>query len=646
MKYEALECRSSCEQGESQDKPFEVTVVAADTLQELLSGLRARQAKERSTLVLFPASAGKVLCGVNDVFDVGIKLSSKALSERFLDRKKASVQGQSGAVLFQDGTSFKKLASLVEGVTKFLANAYERQSPGLYVVTLDESLFNEFIQSEEKAKRVEIDPRLAKLEEIYIGTSLLIRDVRQQLLTVARYDNLSVLILGETGTGKSQIAELIHTYSIRQEKTFVDKSCADIPSELFESEMYGTWKGAANDAIDRPGLFEIADKGTLFLDEVGCILPRHQEKFLQVLRKFEISRLGAGERLPRKVDVRVIFATNANLKALSEAGTFRKDLYYRLNEGICIRTPALREHSEDIPLLTTTLWPRIWGKLKKDIAVPELPEDMLGEMQRYAWSGNVPELQGVLKKVAFLSLEGSAEPSLAMFHKVAAAEGMALSPRSVVSHTREMVDRVRDELGALSKMFAVDAPDEADELETSAVEAIREAFRHVDTFRREQGHKLSDRLFRRLREVQGDLEDAIRLLNAGMSEEAGHSLVVQSRILAETVQWLTEEQKVIKGSSEETTLGSEIVIDIELLALREVLAKNNHDIWMDMRLAEGWRYGKERNDKKKTHQDLVHYDALPEGEKQYDRNMAIGTIRALHHLGYRIVIDATSKSQA
>ena len=646
MKYEALECRPTCGQGESQGKQFEVTIVAADTLEELLGGLRARQAKGNPTLVLFPASAGKLMCKTNDVFDVGVKLSSKALGERFLDRKKASVQGQSGAVLFQDGTSFKKLASLVEGITKFLANAQERQSPGLYLVTLNEGLFNEFIQSQEKAKRVEIDPRLADLEEIYIGTSPLIRDVRQQLLTVARYENLGVLILGETGTGKSQIAELIHRHSVRQGKAFVDKSCADIPTEQFESEMYGTWRGAATDAVDRPGVFEIADKGTLFLDEVGCIVPRHQEKFLQVLRKFEISRLGSGDRPPRKIDVRVIFATNANLKALSESGAFRKDLYYRLNDGICIRTPALREHPEDIPLLATTLWPRIWGKLKKDTPAPELPKDLLAEMQLYAWSGNVPELQGVLKKVAFLSLEGSTEPSLAMFRKIAAAEGMALSPRSVVSHTREMVDHVHDELEALSKMFAVDASNETDELEASAVQAIREAFQSVDMFRREQGHKLSDRLFRKLREVQGGLEDAIRLLNAGMSEEVGLSLAAQRKNLAETVQWLTEEQKVIKEGSEETTLGSEIVIDTELLALREVLAKNNHDIWMAMRLAEGWRYGKERNDKKKTHQDLVYYDALPEGEKQYDRNMAIGTIRALHHLGYQIIKDATTKSQA
>jgi transcriptional regulator with GAF, ATPase, and Fis domain len=646
MKYEALECRSSCGQGEAQGKPFEVTVVAADTLEELLGGLRARQTNGNPTLVLFPASVGKAVCKASNVVDVGVKLSSKALGERFLDRKKAVAQSTEGAMLCQDGSSFKKLDSLARGIAEFLSNAKQRKSDSLYLVTLNDSLFNEFIQSEEKATRVEVDPRLAELEDLYIGTSPLIRDVRQQLLTVARYDNLGVLILGETGTGKSQIAELIHRYSVRQGKTFVDKSCADIPDYLFESEMYGTWKGAANDAVDRPGVFEIADKGTLFLDEVGCIMSRHQEKFLQVLRKFEINRLGSGDRPPRKVDVRVIFATNANLKAMSESGTFRKDLYYRLNDGICIRTPALREHPEDIPLLATTLWPRIWGKLKKDTAVPELPKDMLGEMKGYAWSGNVPELQAVLKKVAFLSLERSTEPSLAMLRKIAASEGMALSPRSVVSHTREMVDRVRDELEALSKMFAVDASDETDELEASAGQAIRDAFQDVDTFRREHGHKLSNRLFRKLREVQGGLEDTVRLLDGGTSEEAGRLLIGLKDQLSETVQWLKEEWKTVMESSNGATLGSEIVIDTELLALREVLAKNNHDIWMAMRLAEGWRYGKERNDKKKTHQDLVHYDALPEGEKQYDRNMAIGTIRALHHLGYRIAkdVDGNKKS--
>jgi formate hydrogenlyase transcriptional activator len=238
--------------------------------------------------------------------------------------------------------------------------------------------------------------------ERIIGNSAALESVLEQVEQVAPTDS-TVLIEGETGTGKELIAHAIHNASQRYGRAFIKLNCAAIPQDLLESELFGHEKGAFTGAIaQRIGRFEMADKGTLFLDEVGDIPPALQPKLLRVLQEQEFERLGNGRT--HKVDVRLVAATNRDLQKMVVRGQFRGDLYYRLNV-FPILLPALRERREDIPALVThfvKLFSRRMGK-----QVHSIPPETMSAFQSYSWPGNIRELQNLVERAVILSRDGA-----------------------------------------------------------------------------------------------------------------------------------------------------------------------------------------------------------------------------------------------
>lgn len=234
-------------------------------------------------------------------------------------------------------------------------------------------------------------------EEI-VGDSPALRAVLKEVQTVAQTDS-TVLISGETGTGKELIARALHNHSHRQDRTFVKLNCAAIPTGLLESELFGHEKGAFTGAIaSKIGRFELADRGTIFLDEVGEIPLELQVKLLRVLQEQEFERLGSTRTI--RVNVRVVAATNRDLAQMVAEHKFRSDLYYRL-KVFPITMPSLRERPEDIPLLVRHFAQKFAQRMKKRIET--VPADAIKAMQAYPWPGNVRELENFIERAVILS---------------------------------------------------------------------------------------------------------------------------------------------------------------------------------------------------------------------------------------------------
>ena len=233
--------------------------------------------------------------------------------------------------------------------------------------------------------------------EAIVGSSGALRRVILQIDKVAPTDS-TVLISGETGTGKELIASAIHKRSKRSAKAFIRVNCAAIPPSLIASELFGHEKGAFTGALQRrAGRFESADGGTIFLDEIGELSPEVQIALLRVLQEREFERVGSSQ--PISVDVRVLAATNRHLEAAVSAGTFREDLFYRLNV-FPIRVPSLRERKDDIPLLVEYLVERYAKRAGKRIS--HIKKKTLDLFQAYDWPGNIRELQNVVERAVIL----------------------------------------------------------------------------------------------------------------------------------------------------------------------------------------------------------------------------------------------------
>ena len=277
-----------------------------------------------------------------------------------------------------------------------------------------------------------------------VGQGDALKQILMQIRVVAPTD-ASVLLLGETGTGKELIARAIHEHSQRRQRPLIKVNCASVPRELFESEFFGHAKGAFTGAFrDRVGRFQLADGGTIFLDEVGEIPLELQSKLLRVLQEGEYERIG--EDRTRRVNIRVIAATNRDLKQEISAGRFRQDLYYRLNI-FPLEVPPLRARVEDIPLLAEHFINQARRRL--NLTCGGLTAQQMAQLQNYDWPGNIRELQNVMERAVIISQGGPLRLDLVLGIRPAAKIAQSLPdphPSSSVSclTQEEMKKRERE----------------------------------------------------------------------------------------------------------------------------------------------------------------------------------------------------------
>src|SRR5262249_52483497 len=335
---------------------------------------------DRAELEKLTASPGKLLLeeGIQSMCCVPLAVHDRALGALALGRLggepfSADDEELLGAVANQVGFSVENVLAFQE------------------IATLKDKLAAEKVYLEEELRTEH------NFEEI-VGRSAALKRVLHQVETVAPTGS-TVLILGETGTGKELIARAIHDAGQRRERTFVKVNCAAIPTGLLESELFGHERGAFTGAVSqRIGRFELANGGTLFLDEIGDLPLELQPKLLRVLQEQTFERVGGTRTL--RVDVRLVAATNRNLEDAVVDGTFRSDLYYRLNV-FPIVLPPLRERPEDIPDLVRYCVQRFARRLNKRIET--IPSDAMEVLCRYDWPGNVRELENAIERAVILS---------------------------------------------------------------------------------------------------------------------------------------------------------------------------------------------------------------------------------------------------
>jgi formate hydrogenlyase transcriptional activator len=282
--------------------------------------------------------------------------------------------------------------------------------------------------TERRQAKIEDEAAAAHIFEEIVGDSAPLRRVLGQVEIVAPTD-ATVLILGETGTGKELVARAIHNLSTRRNSPFITLNCAAIPTGLLESELFGYERGAFTGALSRKiGRFELANQGTLFLDEVGDIPLDLQPKLLRALQEKEFERLGGIRTIP--IDVRLLAATNRNLTQMMGDKLFRSDLYYRL-KVFPITVPPLRDHAEDIPLLARHFTQKYARQMKRNIET--IPSDTMRALVSWSWPGNVRELENFIERAVILSRGPNLRAPL--------AEIRADAVESVSSSTLEQVER-------------------------------------------------------------------------------------------------------------------------------------------------------------------------------------------------------------
>jgi len=327
------------------------------------------------------------------------------------------------------------------------------------VFIADPKQSQERVQHENLALREGID-RAPMCDEI-VGTSAALKRVLSLVSKVAPTD-ASVLVTGETGTGKELVARAIHRRSHRSSRAFVSVNCAAVPRDLIASELFGHEKGAFTGAMQRRlGRFELADGGTIFLDEVGELPPDTQVALLRVLQEREFERVGGTQSI--KVDVRVIAATNRDLDAAVASGSFRSDLFYRL-QVFPIQIPPLRERREDIALLVEYFIDRYSRKARKNIR--HVSPETLELLQSYAWPGNIRELQNVIERSVILcetetfSIDESWLPQQPQPFLIAKPKNPIELPRRLEEQEKNMIEealeasrgRVFGPMGAAAKL--------------------------------------------------------------------------------------------------------------------------------------------------------------------------------------------------
>jgi DNA-binding NtrC family response regulator len=346
-------------------------------------------------------------------------------------------------------TAFGDVETAVEalrgGAFDFITKPFDRRS---ILLTLEKALKYAAALAENRRLRRLVHEEF-RLENI-VGTSAKMRQIFALVERVAKTD-VTVLIEGESGTGKEMVARGIHFAGARRERPFIAINCAAIPETLIEAELFGYRKGAFTGAAsDAKGKFEEASGGTLFLDEISSMPVALQTRLLRVLQEQEIVRLG--ESQPRRIDARIIAATNENLEELIKNNEFREDLYYRL-AVVPIKLPALRDRREDIPLLVEHFLKK--SAAKHSIGLPRVEREVFAAFFNYPWMGNVRELENVIERMVVLS------------------DGEKLGLDDVPDH-------VRNAGGAGRGKLWFELPAEPIDLETVECEIIRAALDRFD----------------------------------------------------------------------------------------------------------------------------------------------------------------------
>ncbi|MFQ5687570.1 MAG: sigma-54 interaction domain-containing protein [Candidatus Scalindua sp.] len=314
-----------------------------------------------------------------------LKLTSPDNATHFFD--------QSCVPIFNKDGSIQGVLSISKNVTKRVNKEIQYQQSQKILEDLTQEL---------DVKNDKIRMLQTTLGERYhfhnlIGKSYLMQKIFDLIERVSQTDS-TILITGETGTGKELVARAVHYNSHRKDNEMIAINCAALPETLLESELFGHVKGSFTGAIrDKKGKFELADKGTIFLDEIGELSTLTQVKLLRVIQERQIERVGGEKSID--VDIRIIAATNQDLLELIEKGKFRKDLFYRLNI-ISIRLPSLKERTDDIPLLVDHFIEKFNKRFKKNIS--GISSSVLRRLMSYSWPGNIRELEGVIEKAVLL----------------------------------------------------------------------------------------------------------------------------------------------------------------------------------------------------------------------------------------------------
>jgi transcriptional regulator with PAS, ATPase and Fis domain len=306
---------------------------------------------------------------------------------------------------------------------------------------------------------LEIDVLKKELERLktpdeMVGESKKIRELREMIYQVAD-SGATILITGESGSGKELVADLIHKHSSRNGKPYLKFNCASVTESLLESDLFGYEKGAFTGAnAQRKGKFEIADSGTIFLDEIGDISPKMQSSLLRVLQNGEIIRVGSTQ--PIRVNVRVIAATNADLYQAVEEKRFRNDLFYRLNV-INLHLPPLRERKDDIVLLITHFIKKYRTAFNKDIKF--LPKQLLDKLLQYDWPGNIRELENAIQRAILLSKNDTITENLLLLN---GSQNSELYKASILPGVNILEQSLKDSLAEAEKYILVQAMDKFD----------------------------------------------------------------------------------------------------------------------------------------------------------------------------------------
>lgn len=312
-----------------------------------------------------------------------------------LSRIKTQSKNTSVIILSAHGEAKMVVKAMQAGATDFVIKPFDKDE---LIITINKVLEHRKLETEVESLKQKL--KNTTEYESFIGDSSLILNVKKMVEQVADTE-LTVLVRGESGTGKELVTRAIHSLSNRRDKPFVKVNCATLPENLLESELFGYERGAFTGAQrPKPGRFEFAHEGTIFLDEIGEMPPSLQAKLLQVLEEKEFTRLGG--KNPVKVDVRIIAATNRDLDEGIKTGTFREDLFYRLNE-VVVFLPPLREHKEDIPLLVEFFMEKYSNLYSKEYK--QLSNETLSLFMNHDWPGNIRELENLIKKVIVLGSE-------------------------------------------------------------------------------------------------------------------------------------------------------------------------------------------------------------------------------------------------